>query len=207
MFIDYNPTIPLTLSCSKPVSNLQDNDFRYFDKDGFELNIAEQKFYKAMGYNLDNGILNHICWEDHIIGIYPNDKFFLDHSMVLYRCNYINEAKSQLEQYSKTYPFAATLLQAKQKWGYDFDLNCLSSTGQIFEVLHIEFDSNDYTSFIQSMAWFKHKVFSTDWEKVSDEIWYYRNEWLSLKGYQQNHWKAKYILGWEESEVLEKVLG
>lgn len=198
--------IPSTLLCINRANHLQNSDFQWFDKDGFELNVAEQKFYSAMGYNLDTGILNHICREEEWISMYPNDRLYLDHSMIMYRCSYAGDAEQQIQEYSTIYPYANILLQATAKWGYDFDLNAISDTGQVFEVLHIEYDSTDYDTFMKNKRWFEDTVTYTNWQDVADEVWYYRDKWQHLKGYQQNHWKAKYILDWEESEVLEKVL-
>lgn len=49
--------------CNKRVDNLVDSDFDYYDKDGFELNKAEQKFYTAKGHKLDTECLNHVCFQ------------------------------------------------------------------------------------------------------------------------------------------------
>lgn len=207
MFSISNLNVPSLLVCTNSVHHLQNSDFQWFDKDGFELNVAEQKFYNAMGYNLDTGILNHICREEEWITLYPNDRLYLDHSMIMYRCGYAGNARKQIYDYSLKFPYAKILLQANAKWGYDFDLNAISDTGEVFEVLHVEYDSNDYDTFVKSKCWFEKMVVNTNWREIADQVWYYKDEWHHLKGYQQNHWKAKYILDWEESEVLEKVLG
>lgn len=206
MFSIHELEIPQTLLCTNRANHLQNSDFQYFDKDGFELNIAEQKFYRAMGYNLDNGVLNHICREELWMELEPAPGLYLDHSMIMYRCSYAEDAEQQIREYSSIYPYANILLQATAKWGYDFDLNAISESGQVFEVLHIEYDSTDYNTFIESKCRFEEIVTHTDWQDIADKVWDYRDKWQHLKGYQQNHWKAKYILDWEESEVLEKVL-
>jgi hypothetical protein len=33
-----------------------------------------------------------------------------------------------------------------------------------------------------------------------------RDIWLPLKGFAQNDWKAKYLLGWDKSEYTEKAV-
>jgi len=148
--------------CLRAVENLDKEDFQYFDKDGFELNQAERKFYSAMQYPINHPILNHVCWQEPWFEL-EDDNLFLDHSLILHRCSYAEYAFEQLTKISKEIPQARMLLQAKQKWGYDFDLNATAPSGEVFEVLHIEHD-----------------------------------------GFEQNHWKANFLIGWSKSESLEK---
>jgi hypothetical protein len=45
-----------------------------------------------------------------------------------------------------------------------------------------------------------------DWNDAASQIWQHRDKWQHLKGYDQNHWKAKYLLGWDYAELLEKAV-
>jgi hypothetical protein len=194
------------LTCRNPVAYLCADDFRYFDKDGFELNHAERKFYDAQGYNIHNGILNHYCWDQHWIDLWPDHQLYLDHAMVLYRCGYAGDARLQLSEFRNECAQAALLMQVKPKWGFDFDLNALTADGIPYEVLHIEYDNYDYDTFCQRMTEFEQIVVSTDWRHVAQSVWSHRSEWQGLRGYDQNHWKAKHILDWDLAEYLEKAL-
>jgi hypothetical protein len=192
--------------CSKSVNELEKNDFQYFDKDGFELNIAEQKFYSAMDFPIHHPILNHCCWQVPWITMKENPYgLFLDHAMTLMRCTYMHSAREQLESLKVTIPQAQQLLQIKPKWGYDFDLNAISDNGTVYEVLHIEYDSRNFDEFSESQTNFEQYVKRADWVSIAKDIWNKRDEWHHLKGFDQNHWKANYLLGWKQSEYLEKV--
>lgn len=207
MFIRYDTYVTSNPTCSKSVDDLNEQDFRYFDKDGFELNSAEQKFYAAMDYPIHHPILNHVCWQVPWYSLPENEnKLFLDHAMVLQRCHYQDKAREQLESISEHIPAAKYLLQIRPKWGYDFDLNAVSNDGTAYEVLHVEYDTNNYDTFCERMIMFEQIVKRTDWFSVAEEIWQRRDEWYTLKGYDQNHWKAKYILGWDQAEYLEKAI-
>jgi hypothetical protein len=39
---------------------------------------------------------------------------------------------------------------------------------------------------------------------VAKTVWDRRNEWQHLKGFEQNHWRAREILDWPQAEYLEK---
>ena len=46
----------------------------------------------------------------------------------------------------------------------------------------------------------------TDWKDAAQRIWNKRDEWKPLKGFEQNHWKANFLIGWSKSETLEKAI-
>lgn len=192
-------------SCTRRVDNLSIDDFKYYDKDGFELCVAEQRFYSVMGYPIWHSILNHHCWQEPWFELEKNvQNLMLDHSMLLCRCNYNGEALEQLLELKNQFPTADLLIRSKQKWGFDFDLDCRAENGTVFEVLHIEYDSYNYDEFKERMITFDFAVRHTDWEDCAKKIWDQRNQWQNLEGFAQNDWKAKYLLGWNKAEYTQK---
>lgn len=190
--------------CTRPCNNLSVTDFDYYDKDGFELNVAEQKFYSAMDYPINFPILNHTCWQQPWFELeYPDQGLLLDHCMFLCRAGYSGEARHQLEELSVSIPYASLLLKTRIKWGFDFALDAVRD-GEVFEVLHIEYDNNDYDSFKDRLINFEYLIRHTDWNDAADRVWQHRDSWQSLKGFDQNHWKSEFLIGWKKAEILEK---
>jgi hypothetical protein len=187
--------------CDK-IAQVKGTDFLYYDKDGFELNVAEQKYYRAKGYPI-NDTLNHKCWQEDWFTIQSQSLMF-DHCMILHRCSYGGEAREQLMSKASVSPRAQLLLQTRAKWGYDFALDCVSPTGEIYEVIHVEQDSTDFSDFMERKNRFEQIVLSLDWNNVALRVWQNKHEWMHLKGFEQNNWKSKFILGWEKAESIEK---
>lgn len=192
--------------CTKAVETLTAEDFAYYDKDGFELNQAEQKFYSAMNYPIQYPILNHTCWqepwfklEDRVEGL------ILDHSMFLCRCSYSGAAQEQLIKLKTEIPSADYLLRTKAKWGYDFALDAVRDS-TTFEVLHVEYDHRNFDQFNTHMIKFDWRVRHTDWRDAADRVWAKKDAWQHLTGFEQNHWKAEYLLGWSKAEYTEKTV-
>lgn len=188
--------------CSKPVEHLIEEDFRWFDKDGFELNDAEHQYYQAMKYPVDHGILNHDSWQEPWFELSASS-LILDHATFLCRCRYTDAAFEQLHEYRKTIPNADWLIQSKTKWGFDFALDAVRDN-TMFEVLHVEYDSYNYSQFVQEFNKFEQIVINTDWNDCADQIWQQRTRWQQLSGFSQNHWKSQYLIGWNLSELTEK---
>lgn len=207
MFKKHDITLMSNPQCKKSVANLDSIDFLYYDKDGFELNQAEQKFYSSMLYPVDHVILNHHCWQEPWFSLESTQtRLVLDHCMFLCRANYGEDAIEQLERLKPKIPLADLLLRTKQKWGYDFALDAVSDDGTVFEVLHIEYDNYDYDTFKTHLIMFEHLIKHTDWEDAAVQIWKQRDQWTNLQGMKQNHWKANFLLGWEMAEYTEKAV-
>lgn len=193
--------------CSKAVVDLDLSHFKYYDKDGFELNQAEQSYYRVMNHPIDSGILNHCCWQEPWFELEDkNDGLIIDHCMLLTRCAYAGAALEQLEKLKKQIPEAQYLIDTPQKWGYDFALDAVSPEGKVYEVVHIEYDNRDFDAFSNHMILFDYTVRHTDWRDAARKVWNRREEWQNLKAFAQNDWKAQYILGWKRAEYTEKSL-
>lgn len=190
--------------CRKPIEDLVEDDFLYYDKDGFELNKAEQKFYRANNLPLID-CLNHICWQEPWFELQDKNKgLILDHSMFLCRASYADHALDQLKSFKKNIPMADLIIRTRQKWGFDFALDAVSNDGTVFEVVHIEYDNYDYITFSDQMLNFDFKVRHTDWYDCARKIWDKRDEWQNLSGFAQNDWKSWFLLGWRKAEYTEK---
>lgn len=183
---------------------LETEDFRYFDKDGFELCVAEQKFYKANNIHLDNS-LNHPCCQQEWLNI-KSDDIFVDHALILHRFAYDGEASEQLKSIEKYAPQANWLLNAPMKWGFDLAVDSISSGRHMFEVVHIEYDSFFHHDFNDKLYYTFDQIERMDWTKAAQQVWHHRDEWMYLKGFHQNHWKSKYLFGWNKAEYTEKMI-
>ncbi len=205
MFRRHQVTLMSNPSCDKPITDLEAKDFQYYDKDGFELNLAEQKFYSVMNYPIGHKILNHNCWQEPWFELEKTDSnLILDHSMFLCRCNYERDAAEQLLEFKKSIPYVDLLLRTKRKWGFDFALDAVADDGTVYEVLHIEYDHYDYEVFKNRMINFEWTVRHIDWISAAKSVWENREKWENLQGFEQNHWKANYLINWTKAEYTEK---
>ena len=206
MFTRYDIHLMSSPVCSNPVADLDKQDFFYYDKDGFELNQAERKFYAAMGHPINHPLLNHCCWQEPWFELTAKDcNLILDHSMFLCRCGYEQQALEQLKHFKTYTPQADLLIKTRPKWGFDFALDAVHN-GEIFEVIHIEYDHYDYDYFSKRMLHFDHIVRHTDWNDAANKVWQHRDQWQHLKGFEQNDWKAKFLIGWNKAEYTEKTI-
>jgi hypothetical protein len=203
MFNRFDYTLISDPVCEKEADVYKD-DFRYYDKDGFELNIAERKFYQASSL-ITNDCLNHTCCQQNWLSI-EHPTLSLDHCLILTRASYIGDALKQLKQLKDIIPSASYLINSKQKWGFDFALDSVDSEGDAFEVLHVEYDNLVYEKFVSQLVFFTHLVYNNDWVDAARRVEKKKDEWQHLKGFEQNHWKANYLIGWSKAEYTDKTI-
>lgn len=203
MLIKHDVPLIVNPQCTKPIADFDINDFRYYDKDGFELNKAEQKYYEQHEYPTQHPILNHCCWQEPWFEI-NHPTLIIDHSMILHRCSYDGEALKQLSSFKKYTPLTEQLINTKQKWGFDFALDVIYND-KVYEVLHIEVDHNNLAIFESKLLRFESVVEKRDWVDAAEKIISLKDRWEHLQGMEQNNWKAKFLLGWDRAEYTEKV--
>lgn len=191
------------ITCLGEAHNVRRSDFNYYDKDGFELTVAERKFYQDNYFNLSD-CLNHWAFQTPWLELQPSlaTGLHLDHCMLLHRCDFAEDALAQIKCYN--HPGAAFMAQTKPKWGFDFAMDHLDDTGDVVEVLHIELDDYDLNRIndkrLQTESWLTRQ----DWQDLAQQIRKHRDEWENLRGFAQNDWKAKYLMGWNRAEYTEK---
>lgn len=202
MLKDLGYSFDQTLSCTHPLNFdfFRDETVSCFDNDGFELSLLEQFYYKRNDFPLYN-FLNHTCFQVKWFNM-NDDNFVLDHSLMLERKSFSGEAKKQIQHYSKKFPQLLKYLKLKPKWGIDFALEYYKDDTYI-EVLHIEYDYNDYDEAVKAKDNFQSKLLETDWNDFLTSLIRKKEEWANLQGFEQNDYKARYW-GLPKAEITLK---
>lgn len=164
-----------------------EENIRYFDNDGFELTGLEKAFYCASGIVVDN-CLNHSSDSKEWF-ICSDEKFKIDHSVLLQRWEFVDEAYDQLVSLKNQFPQLNKYLKLKAKWGYDFALEYYDDD-EVLEVLHIENDFRTYSLALESRGHVERMILSTDWNDFVKSLNRKKEVWINLPAMQQNDWKA-----------------
>lgn len=186
------PHLVTALPCEYSILTTSMN---YFDKEGYELNLLERRFYQENKVKLGNH-LYHVCaQEDWIVGTNEPTKVgpFLDHSMIVTRWDYQESAREQLERHKSQRPVLNKLLNISPKWGIDLSMDYLWPSGEIMEIFHIEMDRHS----VEEISIWKERVENiiknNDWNDIAQKIFLRKNEWSMLNSDDQSDWKCQFI--------------
>lgn len=195
----FNKDLHLTHTISSAC--FHDRNVKYFDNDGFELTLLEQLYYDEHGIEIDTHVLNHRADQrDWIIG--GNNKFKIDHCLLLQRWDFQGEARHQLIDHKRHIPQLTKFLKIVPKWGIDFALDYYDDDAAV-EVIHIECDYRSYDEAMEAKTNVERNILSTDWNDFTAEVIARRDEWINLSGFAQNDWKAVYW-GLNKAEITQK---
>ena len=166
-----------------------------FDQNGYDLTRLEQLYAVANGrYTVKHRDKEHITlrqtWFEDIA---PNDGAHINHAVLFQRKGFQDHAKSQLESWAKAEPHLYKLLAMKPKWGLDFSIDYCDREGNVFELLHWEFDGFEYNEIADKKQTMEQFLLKQDWDERARTMLERKEEWHGLGFFEQSEWKTKFF--------------
>lgn len=169
-------------------------DLDLFDQNGYDLTPLEQHF--SYGNRIKpKKHRDHLraLKEDWFTQSPTVEGSHLNHSLLFERKAYTGEALDQLTHWAKQLPLINKVIALRPKWGLDFSMDYADRAGQVFEVLHWEWDSFDYDEICAVKDAVEPVLSAIDWQDASQQILQRKAEWHHLDFFAQSHWKCKYF--------------
>ncbi|WP_297325197.1 hypothetical protein [Nitrosomonas sp.] len=117
----------------------------------------------------------------------------LNHSLLFERKGYSGEALEQLERWAQTNPLVYKIIKMRPKWGLDFSMDYVDRAGNVFEVLHWEYDGFDFDEVAVRKQQLEAKFAATDWDDAAASILKRKDQWHHLDFFAQSDWKCNYF--------------
>jgi len=179
----------------KPIElNLEDIDpiwINIFDQNGYILTTLEQQYYKNLTEH--RGPWEHSYQKPWFTQEQKYEGAVLNHSMILQRKGFADEAYDQLCNWAKVWPIIYKVAKIRPKWGLDFSIDWTDKEGNVFEILHWEWDSFDLDT-VQERKYYNEQLFEFfDWEHVAKQMLLRKDQWYHLDFFGQSAWKCDFI--------------
>lgn len=180
------------------------SDIDLFDQNGYDLSDLEQK------YCLSNSIIfrshrphRHAIKHDWMIGPDVDRGAHLNHALLFERKGFAEEAYQQLEQWCKQIPVLYKVLRIRPKWGIDISIDYCDTDGNVFEVLHYEYDGFDYNEIVDHQKVCEELIVSLDWNDVARRLLRRKDRWHHLGFFEQSRYKCSFVgLGEERFKMV-----
>ncbi len=117
----------------------------------------------------------------------------LNHSLLFERKGYSGEALEQLEQWAQANPLVYKIIRMRPKWGLDFSMDYVDRAGNVFEVLHWEYDGFDFEEVETRKQQLEPKLAAIDWDDAAASILKLKDQWHHLDFFAQSDWKCNYF--------------
>jgi hypothetical protein len=178
------------------LQNISDIDLNLFDQIGFDLSgleklYAEENLTQVERHRYKSALRKNWLTYDKPVDIISGAH--LNHAFLFERKGYAGEALKQLQSWSLTNPVVFKLIKYMPKWGVDFNMDYVDFEGNVFEILHFEYDSFSYDEITEVENYVLHKLLPVDWDDVAKSLLKRKDEWHCLSFFEQSNWKCKYF--------------
>jgi hypothetical protein len=169
-------------------------DLALFDQNGYDLTDLEQRYAEtnltpAKPHREHRRALK-LPWftqPDRVEGA------VLNHSLLFERKGYRGEALQQLEHWAQTNPLIYKIIRIRPKWGLDFSIDYADRDGNVFEILHWEYDGFDFAEVAERKQQLERKFARTDWDDAAACMLKQKHQWHHLDFFAQSDWKCHYF--------------
>ena len=168
---------------------------KLFDQNGYDLTELEQMYAVANGYDLTtHRNKDHITLrQDWFIDQLPEDGAHINHAYMFERKGFDKRALEQLTSWAEGNVHLHKLIAMKPKWGLDFSIDYCDKEGNVFEVLHWEFDGFEYQEIADKKQVMDEFLLKQDWNHAGRQILKHKDEWHHLGFFEQSEWKTRYF--------------
>jgi hypothetical protein len=189
---DTNPywTVALPHTANPGTSSIE-----LFDQNGYDLSPLEIAYSSVNnGWHSLHRNHTHIALRKPWFTQPPTDRgAVLNHSLLFERKGYAGDARAQLENWARECPVLWKVARIRPKWGFDFSIDWCDVEGNVFEILHSEFDGFDCTEVDEQRQWHEEKFNAIDWCHAAQQMLKRKHEWHDLEFFEQSEWKCEFF--------------
>ncbi len=166
-----------------------------FDQSGYDLSPLEKLYAAANGQRFCAHREHRHAIRSTWLASPPakTDGAVLNHALLFERKGFAGEALDQVRQWAQANPLLYKLAKLRPKWGLDFSMDYADRDGNVFEVLHFEYDSFVYDEIQARVDKYSAYFTSIDWDDGARRILAHRDEWFDLDFQAQSAWKCDYF--------------
>ena len=166
-----------------------------FDQNGYDLTRLEQMYAVANGVettkhrNSEHITLRKPWFTDDS----PESGPHINHAYMFERKGFTGEALKQLETWAGYRPHFQKLIAMRPKWGLDFSIDYCDQDGNVFELLHWEYDGFEYNEIADKKPVMEEFLLNQDWDERAHVMLERKEEWHKLGFFEQSEWKTKFF--------------
>lgn len=172
----------------------QSNHVDLFDQNGYDLTVLEQYFVESnnlifLSHRPHRQAIKYEWFQENK----KTSGAHINHALLFERKGYEDDALKQLLDWSKYIPLFYKVARIRPKWGIDFSVDYCDEEGNVFEVLHYEFDGFDYNEIVERKEKYEQCFLSIDWDDAALELLKRKEEWYSLSFFEQSNYKCNFF--------------
>jgi len=164
-----------------------------FDQNGYDLTVLETMYSTCNYQTYDSHRYKQTLKQEWFTQSEKTEGAVLNHAYLFERKGYAGAALSQLQSWAIVNPMMYKLISYRPKWGIDFSMDWVDRNGNVFEILHFEFDGFKFEEVNAVRIEMEKKFLSIDWVEAGKDLLKRKSEWHHLGFFEQSEWKCNYF--------------
>lgn len=187
----FDPQPYFTKSIDLDLKMITPNSVSIFDQNGYILTKLEQHYYNNLTEH--RGPWEHSFQKPWFEQPTKVSGAVLNHSLLFQRKGFKDAAYDQLATMAKDMPLIWKVAKIKPKFGIDFSIDWCDPEGNVFEILHWEWDSFELDKVQERKYRYEQLFLSLDWDHVAKQMLLKKDQWHHLDFFAQSDWKCNFI--------------
>jgi len=166
-----------------------------FDQNGYDLTPLERLYAEANGQTWRWHRPNHYALKydwftdegNSVTGAHIN------HALLFERKGYAGAALAQLQEWAIKNNLLYKVIKMRPKWGMDISVDYVDGSGNVFELLHWEYDGFDCQEITDKKNYIEKFLLSVNWDGAAAEMIHRKSEWHHLGFFEQSAWKTEFF--------------
>jgi hypothetical protein len=166
-----------------------------FDQNGYDLTPLEKLYAEANGQAGRWHRPNHYALKSDWLVDEENSATgaHINHALLFERKGYAGAALAQLEGWARHNNLIYKVIKMRPKWGMDISVDYADDQGNVFELLHWEYDGFDVDEIVDKKINVEKFLLAVDWDKAAAEMIERKKEWHHLGFFEQSAWKTEFF--------------
>lgn len=192
----FNPNPFWDRAIEGDINTVSNQLVEFFDQNGYDLTVLEQFYAEAnhakttVHRNSEHITLRQTWFSDDA---QKKSGAHINHAVMFERKGFTGDALLQLKEWAQQSPQLYKLIAMRPKWGLDFSIDYCDLEGNVFELLHWEFDGFDYQEIYNKKVHMEEFLINQDWNERAKKMLEQKDEWHSLGFFEQSEWKTHFF--------------
>ena len=167
-----------------------------FDQNGYKMTEVEKVYCdtnfpnRVKEYRNKDELSWHTPW---MTQEFKREGAILNHCWLFERKGFADEAYKELVELCKKYPILYKVLKIRPKWGLDFSMDWVDSDGNVFELVHWEWDTFEFNEIVRKKQHAEKIIKKIDFDKQAKKLIETKSEWHLMPFKQQSDYKCESV--------------
>lgn len=168
-----------------------------FDQNGYKMTTVEQMYCtvnfptkSSLYRDRSDEISWHVPW---MTQEFKEEGAILNHCFLFERKGFAGDAYKELAELAEKYPILYKVLRIRPKWGLDFSIDYVDRDGNVFEIVHWEWDTFEFNEIVRKKNDAEKIISKIDFDEQAKKLLEDKDKWWGMSFKEQSDYKCESV--------------